>query len=82
MGGWLDIRFLWIDEPFRKQGYARQLIQMAEDQARAHGCRHAEVSSFSFQARPLYEKLGYAVIAELRDYPPGHSHFLLWKSLV
>jgi N-acylglucosamine-6-phosphate 2-epimerase len=81
-GGWLDIRFLWIDESFRKQGYATQLIQMAEDQARAHGCRNAEVSSFSFQARLLYEKLGYKVIAELPDYPPGHSHFLLRKSLV
>jgi GNAT superfamily N-acetyltransferase len=81
-GGWLDIEFLWVDEDLREQGYATQLMQQVEDEARAYGCRNAQVGTHSFQARPFYEKLGYEVIAELEDYPPGHSDFLLRKALV
>ena len=81
-GGWLTIEFLWVDEDLRGQDYATQLMQQAEDAARAHGCRNAQVGTHSFQARPFYEKLGYRVIAELEDYPPGHSDFLLRKALV
>ncbi len=81
-GGWLDIGFLWVDEDFRGQDYATRLMQQAENEARSNGCKNAEVSTFSFQARPFYEKLGYRVVAELEDYPPGHSHFLLRKALV
>src|SRR5690242_11660467 len=35
-GGWLDIDLLWVDEDLREQGYATQLMQQVEDQARAH----------------------------------------------
>ena len=81
-GGWLDIELLWVDEDLREQGYATQLMQQVEAEARAYGCRNAQVGTHSFQARPFYEKLGYQVIAELEDYPPGHSDFLLRKALV
>jgi GNAT superfamily N-acetyltransferase len=81
-GGWLGIELLWVDEDLREQGYATRLMQQAEAEARAHGCRHAQVTTHSFQARPFYEKLGYRVIAELEDYPPGHSDYLLRKALV
>jgi GNAT superfamily N-acetyltransferase len=81
-GGWLEIEFLWVDEDLREQGYATQLMQQVEDEARAFGCRHAQVGTHSFQARPFYEKLGYRVVAQLEDYPPGHSDFLLRKALV
>jgi GNAT superfamily N-acetyltransferase len=80
-GGWLGIEFLWVDEDLRGQGYATRLMQQVEAEARAHGCRNAQVTTHSFQARPFYEKLGYRVVAELEDYPPGHSDFLLRKSL-
>ncbi|MBI1258080.1 MAG: GNAT family N-acetyltransferase [Chloroflexi bacterium] len=81
-GGWLEIGFLWVDEDLRNHGYATQLMHQAEAEARAFGCRNAQVTTHSFQARPFYEKLGYRVIAELEDYPPGHSDFLLRKSLL
>jgi GNAT superfamily N-acetyltransferase len=80
-GGWLYIEFLYVDEPFRKHGYGAQLLAAAEDEARGHGCRNAHVSTYSFQARPFYERYGYRVISELEDFPPGHSHFHLRKAL-
>ena len=81
-GKWMHIQYLWVDEPLRKYGYGAQLMQMAEDEARQFGCLNAHVETFSFQARPFYERLGYQVVAEMADYPPGHSMYLLRKSLV
>ena len=80
-GKWMHIQYLWVDESLRKQGYGEKLIEMAEAEARAHGCQNAHVETFSFQARPFYERLGYQVIAELPDYPPGHRQYMLRKSL-
>jgi endonuclease/exonuclease/phosphatase (EEP) superfamily protein YafD len=39
------------------------------------------VLTFSFQARPFYEKFGYEVFATLEDYPPGHRKYFLRKAL-
>jgi ribosomal-protein-alanine N-acetyltransferase len=39
------------------------------------------VSSFNPDARRLYERLGYEIVGELRDYVvPGHSEILMRKS--
>jgi GNAT superfamily N-acetyltransferase len=80
-GGWMHISFLWVDEPLRKGGYGSRLLAAAEDEARALGCRNVSVTTFSFQARPFYEKQGYQVIAAMEEHPPGHTHYLLRKTL-
>lgn len=53
----------------------------AEERAIAKGCSEVFLGTFSFQARPLYEKLGYHVFGEEKDHPKGHSHYLLTKQL-
>jgi GNAT superfamily N-acetyltransferase len=80
-GGWLHITTLWLAESVRGQGYGTQLVHAAEAEAQSHGCHHAYLETFSFQARPFYEALGYHVIGHLADYPPGHSHYILQKRL-
>ena len=39
------------------------------------------VDTYSFQARPFYEKLGYQVFGQLPDHPPGHTRFLCSRPL-
>ena len=80
-GGRLDLDTLWVAEPFRGQGYGAKLLVTAEDEARAQGCHGVFLTTFSFQARPFYEKFGYEVIADIADYPKGHSHHVLKKTL-
>jgi GNAT superfamily N-acetyltransferase len=82
-GGWLDhLASLWVTEPLRGQGYGRKLLEAAEDEARAQRCRGVFLTTFSFQARPFYERFGYEVIADLPDYPAGHTYHVLKKTLV
>jgi len=80
-GGWLDLEALWVTEPFRGKGYGGKLLEAAEDEARAQGCHGVYLTTFSFQARPFYEKLGYEVVAEIAEYPRGHRHYVLKKTL-
>ncbi|MBM0743524.1 putative N-acetylmannosamine-6-phosphate 2-epimerase [Phormidium sp. CLA17] len=78
---WLEIDLLWIDEPLRRQGYGDRLMRLAEQAAQKRGCTSARVSTLSFQAKGFYEKLGYEIAGVLADYPPGHTHYTLQKTL-
>lgn len=76
---WLHVRYLWVGESFRRQGLGRRLVTAAEHEARIRGCEHAHLDTFSFQAVPFYERLGYSVFGRLEDYPPGHTKVFLQK---
>ena len=80
-GGWLHIAYLWVDAPLRHAGWATKLMRAAERHAVERGAHAAHVETHSFQARPLYEQLGYEVFATLDDFPPGHQKFFLRKTL-
>jgi GNAT superfamily N-acetyltransferase len=78
---WLFINLVWLSESLRGGGHGRRLILALEQAARERGCTHAHLDTFSFQARPFYEKLGYEVFSTLDDYPPGHQRFFMKKVL-
>ena len=44
--------------------------------------RHSYLDTFSFQARPMYEKLGYSVFGTLEDHPQGHTQWYMKKGVV
>jgi len=77
--GWLYIDLLWIDESVRRAGYGRKLLKAEE--AINRGCTQVFLDTFSFQARPFYEKHGYTIFGELKDFPSGHSRYFLQKTL-
>lgn len=81
VGHWLSIELLWVSEALRGEGVGKQIIQEAERQAIAAGCRYARVDTFSFQARPFYEKLGYQLQMTLHDYPVKHERYFFTKLL-
>jgi GNAT superfamily N-acetyltransferase len=78
-GEWLHINIVWVAQPARGKSYASRMVTVAEEYARMRGARGAYLETFSFQARPLYEKLGYTLVGEIKDFPPGHSHYFLKK---
>jgi GNAT superfamily N-acetyltransferase len=78
---WLHIGLVWVSPALRGQGAGRQVIAAIERAARDRGCTHVHLDTFSYQARPFYEKLGYQLFGVLEDYPPGHRRFFLRKTL-
>lgn len=81
VGRWLSIELLWVSEALRGEGVGSKLIKAAEQHALAAGCRFSRVDTFSFQARPFYEKMGYQLQMTLHDYPVEHERYFFTKTL-
>jgi [ribosomal protein S18]-alanine N-acetyltransferase len=72
-----------VDESFRGRGVGGRLLAFAEEHFRPTA-RHIFlcVSSFNGRARALYERSGYALVGEFKDYViPGASELLMHKRL-
>ncbi len=78
---WLHVALIWIAEEARRSGLGSTLLCRIERVARERGCTDAHLDTFSYQARPFYERHGYEVFATLEDYPPGHRRIFLRKNL-
>jgi GNAT superfamily N-acetyltransferase len=78
---WLHVRTLAVAMPVRKHGFGKELMKRAETYAIERGCTDAYLDTFSFQARPFYEKLGYRVFGTLENHPSGRQHFFMTKKL-
>jgi GNAT superfamily N-acetyltransferase len=78
---WVHIVLVWVAENLRGAGYGRQLMAAMEHEPKERGCTSAHLDTFSFQARPFYESLGYEVFGTLDDYPAGHQKFFMRKAL-
>jgi ribosomal protein S18 acetylase RimI-like enzyme len=80
-GGCLYVDHLWVHEGLRGQGHGSRLLEAAERDAAARGCRYVLLSTYSFQAPDYYRRHGYEVCAVVEDYPPGHAQYYMRKSL-
>jgi ribosomal protein S18 acetylase RimI-like enzyme len=79
--GWLHISAVFVDEQYRRRQLGTQLMQAAETEAQNRGCFGAYLDTFSYQARPFFEKLGYIVFGTLDDYPVRHQRYYMRKLL-
>lgn len=69
---------LAVNSDCRVPGTGTALMKWAEEAARGQfGCNQMYLATFSWQARPFYEKLGFHLQYTLPDHPPGFAkHFL------
>jgi len=81
-GGWVYISLLWVEESLRNKGNGTKLLKMIEAEAVKLGCKYAHLDTYSFEAKPFYERNGYTVFATLENYPEGHSKHFLKKELL
>jgi GNAT superfamily N-acetyltransferase len=78
---WLQIALVWISPERRHTGLGSQLLSRIESAGKERGCKYAHLDTFSYQARPFYERHGYELFAMLDDYPAGHRRYFLRKTL-
>lgn len=79
--GWIYVDMLWISEELRGQDIGTRVMDELEAHARSLGARGIHLATYSWQARPFYEKRGYAVFGQLAPYPEGHACYWLSKML-
>ncbi|MFY9609517.1 MAG: GNAT family N-acetyltransferase [Blastocatellia bacterium] len=77
------VQTICIAPESRGRGIGSRLLEFAEDRIFSESPNvFLCVSSFNERARRLYERSGYSVIGELKDYlVRGHSEILMRKSL-
>jgi GNAT superfamily N-acetyltransferase len=75
------MEIVWNDDEARGTGFGTKMMQLVENRARALGAREAWLYTMSFQAKPFYEKLGYAQFAELPWLGGRHARHFMRKDL-
>lgn len=78
---WLEITIIWVAEDRRQQGLGTQLMKMAEEEAKARGCRYARLATSDYQAPEFYRKLGYRAYGVLENCPRGETGYYFNKEL-
>lgn len=79
---WLRVSIVAVAEHHRGQGVGRRLMELAEKEARARGCRYVFLDTMDYQAPSFYQKLGYEISGKLNDWDShGHSQYLFTKQL-
>ncbi|MGG3310439.1 GNAT family N-acetyltransferase [Paenibacillus lautus] len=77
---WLEIHYLFVDEPYRKSGYGAKLLNEVEKIAIEKQCEFAKLDTLSFQALDFYIKQGYEVYGKIEN-AGRHTHYYLKKEL-
>ena len=79
--GWLYVQWLWVDEGLRGRRTAASMLDAAEREAVARGCRGAWIDTFNPTAAKVYQRQGYQPFGTLPDFPVGRSRTFLQKKL-
>lgn len=80
-GNMLHLELLWVSADRRKKGLGSRLLKEAEDYAKRAGCADAYLTTFSFQARPFYEKHGYKMMYIQKNFHDGIVKYHMEKEL-
>ncbi|HEY0858035.1 MAG TPA: GNAT family N-acetyltransferase [Albitalea sp.] len=70
-GACCELQQLWVEPAQRRGGMGTRLVKAFEERAAARGCTTFYLETFSFQARPFYERLGYEIQLEIHGFSPG-----------
>lgn len=78
---WLYVRHVFVAPTRRGQGLGRELMALAEREARRRGCVGVYLDTFSEGAASFYERLGFARCGRIEDFPVGGARIFLRKTL-
>lgn len=80
-GACCELQQIAVDPAARGLGVGTAVMAAFEAQARARGCRLAYLDTFSFQAAPFYERLGYERVLSIEGFAPGIAKHTYLKRL-
>lgn len=77
----LHIKYLFVEESYRGQGIARQLMNHALEFGKKRRSHFAFVETMSFQAPEFYQKMGFMIEFSRSGYAKNTTFHYLKKSL-
>lgn len=76
-----ELQQLWVAETLRSRGIGTELMNRFEAEARRRACTLVYLDTFSFQARPFYERRGFRVVLATQGFGKGIVKYTLHKQL-
>lgn len=79
---WFDLRYLWVDDTLKGQGWGKKLLQIAEVEVRERSHIGIVCDTASFQSLPFYQAQGFDIIATMKNRPPNYESYFIEKRLL
>lgn len=80
-GEWVEIDYFWVDPEQRGKGYGKKILTELERYSTSKGCKMCFLNTFSFQAKPFYEKNGYKIVYTQKNFPITNERYFMEKKL-
>ena len=80
----VDVGWIWkiyVDEEYRNQGLGTFLVKHFEKKAKEVGATKIVSEEIFDWNIGFFEKNGYSVAGELKDFPKGHTFYYVYKDL-
>ena len=72
---WIDVDTLFVDEKYRKNKIGTELVNKLINYCKENNLIGIHLTTLDFQAKGFYEKLGFELIAEIKDWPKGVTRY-------
>ena len=76
---WLDLDVLYVKEDYRRMKIGTALINETIKYCKDENIDGIHLYTLDFQAKGFYEKMGFTLIAEIKDWPKGITRYELIK---
>ena len=76
---WTFVSWLWVAQPYRRQGEGTRLLQAVETETRERGKRGVYLDTFGFQAPLFYPRHGFVEFGRIADFPAGFDRIWFMK---
>ncbi|AIK96635.1 GNAT family N-acetyltransferase [Candidatus Odyssella acanthamoebae] len=77
----LRLEFVWVHEDYRGLGLGAQLLSYIDKYAVSKGCCFIQVSTFEFQGKGFYKKMGYQEIGTIPKWFCDKDEIFFLKKL-
>jgi GNAT superfamily N-acetyltransferase len=75
------LELLWIEDAHKGKGTGTKLLAAFEAECRRLRARQIYLDTYSFQAKPFYEKNGYEELGRIEGYFEGVDRYWMIKAL-
>jgi len=79
--GIAELRQLWVAEGCRGRGMGCALLDSFVDEAVRRGVKRIWLTSYDFQAPLFYERAGFVHVADIKDWPIGHTNSIFCRTV-
>jgi len=78
---YVDVDVLWVHPDYRMQGLGTLLNQKLEEYVKDQGYNNIRLETYSYHARPFYEKIGYQCVGTLPKWLFKFDRYFMQKEL-